>query len=160
MATHGHSFSSTALVFQWHILGMYAPSFITGHLIQRFTTTRVMAVGAVLLAICVVINLYDQSVFHFWLSLVFLGLGWNFLFIGGTTLVTDSYRLSEKAKTQGLNDFLVHGMVAVTALTSGVLHQQLGWSSLNLVVVPSIIIVLGAVIWFDRARSRALVTSS
>jgi len=159
MDSYGHDFEQTAWVIQWHILGMFAPSFVTGHLIQRFSATRVMIVGTFLLGLCVVVNLHGQSIPHFWLALVLLGLGWNFLFIGGTTLVTEAYMPAEKAKTQGLNDFLVFGMVALTALTSGVLHQWLGWLTLNIVVVPMIVVALIAVIWLDRVRSRVLAPS-
>jgi predicted MFS family arabinose efflux permease len=160
MDNYGHQFEETAWVIQWHILGMYAPSFVTGHLIRRFSCTRVMAVGTFLLGLCVVVNLHGQSVPHFWLALVLLGLGWNFLFIGGTTLVTEAYMPAEKAKTQGLNDFLVFGMVALTALTSGMLHQWLGWLTLNIVVVPMIVVALIAVIWLDRVQNRVVVTST
>jgi MFS family permease len=159
MDGYGHHFEQTARVIQWHILGMYAPSFITGHLIRRFSCTRIMIVGTFLLALCVVVNLHGQSILHFWLALVLLGLGWNFLFIGGTTLVTEAYLPAEKAKTQGLNDFFVFGMVALTALTSGVLHQWLGWLTLNIVVVPMIVAALISVLWLDRVQNRILASS-
>ena len=159
MDSYGHHFEQTTRVIQWHILGMYAPSFLTGHLIRRFSCTRVMIVGTFFLGLCVVVNLHGQNIPHFWLALVLLGLGWNFLFIGGTTLVTETYLPAEKAKTQGLNDFLVFGMVALTALTSGVLHQWLGWLTLNIVVVPMIVAALISVIWLDRVRSRVFAPS-
>ena len=156
MAGFGYSFAQTTLVFQWHILGMYAPSFFTGQLIVRFGVIRIMITGTFLLFLCVAVNLHGQSLVHFWSALGLLGLGWNFLFIGGTNLVTDAYQLSEKAKTQGLNDFLVFGMVAVTALTSGVLHQWVGWVALNMLVFPVILATLIAIIWLGRTRSRAI----
>ena len=113
-----------------------------------------MMTGALLLFACVAVTLHGHSVFHFWLALFLLGLGWNFLFIGGTTLVTESYRPSEKAKAQGLNDFMIWGTVALTALTSGVLHQWLGWTMLNILVLPAIAGALLAIIWLERVRNR------
>ena len=154
MADFGHSFSKTTLVFQWHIFGMYAPSFFTGNLIQKVGVTRIMMTGTFLLLACVAVTLHGHSVLHFWFALFFLGLGWNFLFIGGTTLVTESYRPSEKAKAQGLNDFMIWGTVALTALTSGVLHQWLGWTMLNILVLPAIAGALLAIIWLERVRNR------
>ena len=95
MDSYGYHFEHTAWVIQWHILGMYAPSFVTGHLIRHFNCTRVMIVGTFLLGLCVVVNLHGQSIPHFWSALVLLGLGWIFLFIGGTTLVTEAYLPAE-----------------------------------------------------------------
>lgn len=158
MAGFGHGFSKTTFVFQWHIFGMYAPSFFTGQLIRRFGVTRIMMSGTFLLFACAAVNLHGQSVSHFWLALFLLGFGWNFLFIGGTTLVTESYQPSEKAKTQGLNDFMVWGTVAFTALTSGVLHQWLGWTVLNMLVLPIVLAALVAIIWLERTRSRAILS--
>jgi MFS family permease len=152
MASHDHEFSDTALVIQWHVLAMFAPSFFTGNLIARFGVTRIMSVGAILLLASILIGLGGISVFHFLFELVFLGLGWNFLFIGGTTLLTETYTAPEKAKAQGLNDLLVFGMVALTALSSGFLHEWVGWRALNYSVLPAILLVLGMVVWLGRRR--------
>lgn len=152
MAGHGHGFSDTALVIQWHVLAMFAPSFFTGNLIVRFGVTRIMSVGAILLLASILIGLSGISVFHFLFELVLLGLGWNFLFIGGTTLLTETYTAPEKAKAQGLNDLLVFGMVALTALSSGVLHEWLGWRALNYSVLPAVLLALGMVLWLGRRR--------
>jgi MFS family permease len=134
---------------------MYGPSFFTGHLIQRFGVTRIMSIGAVMLAACVAINLSGLTVMHFWSALVLLGLGWNFLFVGGTTLLTETYTPAEKAKAQGLNDLLVFGTVAMSALASGFLHQLVGWTALNYSVLPAIALALGATLWLDRRRANA-----
>ncbi|MDG2237976.1 MAG: MFS transporter [Arenicellales bacterium] len=152
MASHDHGFSDTALVIQWHVLAMFAPSFFTGNLIARFGVIRIMSVGAILLLASILIGLGGISVFHFLFELVFLGLGWNFLFIGGTTLLTETYTVPEKAKAQGLNDLLVFGMVALTALSSGFLHEWAGWRALNYSVLPAVLLALGMVLWLGRRR--------
>ena len=152
MASHDHEFADTALVIQWHVLAMFAPSFFTGNLIARFGVTRIMSVGAILLLASILIGLGGISVFHFLFELVFLGLGWNFLFIGGTTLLTETYTAPEKAKAQGLNDLLVFGMVALTALSSGFLHEWVGWRVLNYSVLPAVLLALGMVLWLGRRR--------
>ncbi len=152
MASHDHEFADMALVIQWHVLAMFAPSFFTGNLIARFGVTRIMSVGAILLLASILIGLSGISVFHFLFELVFLGLGWNFLFIGGTTLLTETYTAPEKAKAQGLNDLLVFGMVALTALSSGFLHEWVGWRALNYSVLPAVLLALGMVLWLGRRR--------
>jgi MFS family permease len=151
----GHDFGDTVFVIQWHVVAMYGPSFFTGHLIQRFGVTRIMSIGAVMLAACVAINLSGLTVMHFWAALVLLGLGWNFLFVGGTTLLIETYTPAEKAKAQGLNDLLVFGTVAMSALASGFLHQLVGWTALNYSVLPAIALALGATFWLGRRRANA-----
>lgn len=153
MAGHGHSFSDTALVIEWHVVAMFLPSFVTGNLIARFGVSQIMGAGVLLLLGSVSVSLHGVSVLHFIIALALLGVGWNFLFVGGTTLVTDSYAPAEKAKTQGLNDFLVFGTVALTAAGSGFVHHWAGWDILNLVVVPPLALSMGALIWFARRRA-------
>jgi MFS family permease len=154
MAGCGHAFSDTALVFQWHVLAMFAPSFVTGSLIQRFGVTRIMSVGALLLLASILTSLSGLEVGYFLVALVLLGLGWNFLFIGGTTLVTESYTASEKAKAQGLNDLLVFGTVALTAGSSGLLHQLVGWRALNIVVLPLVVLAFCMALWLSYHRRQ------
>lgn len=156
MQHHAHVFSDTAFVIEWHVLGMFAPSFFTGHLIRRFGVLTIMLVGALLNFLCVAVNLVGTELMHFWLALFMLGVGWNFLFVGGTTLLTEVYRVEEKAKTQALNDFLVFAMVTASSLSAGALHYNLGWRAINWGVLPLIVIVLFAVLWLQlkhRARS-------
>jgi len=131
-------FSDTAVVIQWHIVGMFAPSFFTGHLIHRFGVLRVMFVGALLLLGCALVSLFGQSYNHFFSGLVLLGVGWNFLFVGGTTLLTEVYLPAEKGAVQGINDFMVFSATAFTALTSGYFHHALGWEKLNLITIPMV----------------------
>ena len=155
MHDHHYAFSDTAFVIEWHVLGMFAPSFFTGHLIRRFGVLQVMLVGGVLSAVCVGINLAGTSLSHFWLALFLLGMGWNFLFIGATTLLTEAYTPEEKAKTQALNDFLVFGTVTVAVLSAGSLQHHLGWRAVNYGVMPLIGATLTAVIWLLLRRRAA-----
>lgn len=152
MRAMAHPFESAALVIQWHVVGMYAPSFFTGHLIHRFGVVLVLGAGAALVLGCVAVNLSGHDVVQFWSALVLLGLGWNFMFVGGTTLLTSAHRPEEKAKVQALNDFLVFGTTACTALTSGALYSALGWQVVNLSVLPAVLLALLAVIWLGRRR--------
>ncbi len=154
MHAHGHLFSDTALVIQWHLLGMFVPSFFTGHLIKRYGISQVMIAGAISLLMCAVVNLSGTDVVFFWLALVLLGVGWNFLFIGSTTLLTHTYTLPEKAKTQGMNDFIVFGTVSITALTSGWLHHWFGWQTINWGVIPVILIAFAAAVWLRLNPAR------
>jgi MFS family permease len=151
----GHNFFDTAQVIQWHVFAMFAPAFFTGHLIRRFGTLTVMFAGTILLAVCVAVNLAGVNLAHFWIGGIMLGVGWCFLFVGATSLVTETYTPSEKAKTQGANDFIVFGVVACSALLSGVLHELVGWQVMNYAVVPFLTIVLFALFVMVRLRARA-----
>jgi MFS family permease len=150
------SFDDTAFVIQWHVLGMYAPSFVTGHLISRFGVLNIMAAGAALLVACVGVNLAGNGMVNFWSALVLLGVGWNFLFIGATTLLTQSYQPAERAKIQGLNDFLLYGMVTVSALLSGKIQHAFGWETINLGVVPFIGMAFAVSLWLRTRRPAAI----
>ena len=157
MADCGFAFGDSASVIQWHIVGMFLPSFFTGHLVARFGATNIMIVGALLQALCVAINFAGIEYLHFLSSLILLGVGWNFLFIGGTSLLTECYTPSEMAKTQGFNDFCIWGCVGAGALLSGASIHHLGWVTVNSVTLPFIAISLIAAVWlrFDLARHRA-----
>ena len=137
-----HPFSDVAFVIQWHVLGMFVPSFFTGHLINRFGAVTIIISGIVLIMLCVVINLIGSDLWLFWSALLLLGIGWNFLFTGGTSLLTESYHPHEAAKVQGVNDFIVFSTSAVFALSAGVLHHQLGWVVINYAVTPLLILCL------------------
>lgn len=152
MEFHRHTFESTALVIQWHILAMFVPSFFTGHLIRWMGVLNVMLAGALVLLGAVAVNLSGVSVHHFTWALILLGLGWNFLYIGGTTLLTDSYWPAEKAKAQALNDFLVFTTVTCTALGVGAIHRWFGWEAINLGVVPLILITMIVTLWLLLQR--------
>ena len=152
----GFDLASSASVIQWHIVAMFLPSFVTGHLIRFFGVTRVMICGPVLLVMCVLMNLHGTTIVHFTGALVLLGIGWNFLFIGGTTLLTEVYWPAEKAKVQGLNDFLVFSTVAMTAVSSGFLHDKLGWVAINYAVLPIIAMAFCGLVWLDWRRRITL----
>lgn len=151
----GYSFADSAFVIQWHVLGMFVPSFFTGHLIARFGVLRVMLAGAVLFAGCVGLNLSGIAIWQFWSALILLGLGWNFLYIGGSTLLTEAYLPEERAKTQAVNDFLVFGMVTVASFASGALHHNYGWKAVNLGVIVPVALVCGAIAWLLLRRRPA-----
>ena len=159
------AFSATAIVIQWHIVGMFAPSFFTGNLIHRFGVLKIMFIGAMLLIGCAIVALSGQLYAHFLTGLILLGIGWNFLYIGGTTLLTEVYQPAEKATVQGINEFLVFSATALTAFSSGYLHHRLGWEKLNYYTLPMIgfaaviILLLG---WQLRHRQSlsAAVTES
>ncbi|MFT5503770.1 MAG: MFS family permease [Gammaproteobacteria bacterium] len=138
MHHHGMEFGDTAMVIQWHLVGMFAPSFFTGHLIHRFGVLKIMFTGAFILICCAIVPLAGENFNHFLLGLILLGIGWNFLYIGGTTLLTEVYKPAEKGVVQGCNEFLVFSATALTAMTSGYLHHTLGWSILNQMTIPLI----------------------
>ena len=134
--------ASVTPVIQWHVVGMFAPSFFTGSLIRRYGAPRIMQIGFVLLLGHVVITLLGLDFLHFLSALILLGVGWNFAFIGGTTLLTQTYRPSEQLKVQAINEFAVFGLVAVSTLSAGWLYDRFGWIVLNLTVVPFLVIAL------------------
>ena len=153
MQHHTHPFSDTTFVIEWHVLGMFAPSFVTGHLIRRFGVLTIMLTGAVLSVLCVLINLFGVDLLHFWLALLLLGIGWNFLFVGGSSLLIETYRVEEKAKAQALNDFMVFTMVTLASLSAGVLQYNFGWRAINIGVLPAILVVFFAILWLKRKLS-------
>lgn len=154
MHHHAHAFSDTSFVIQWHVLGMFAPSFFTGHLIRHFGVLKILLMGALLGFACVGVNLQGTSVWHFWLALVFLGISWNFLFVGSSTLLTETYHPSERAKTQAANDFLVFSTVAMASLLAGSLQHLYGWRAVNFGVVPLLSIILLAILWLSLSAKN------
>jgi MFS family permease len=138
----GHTVGQASLGIQWHVLAMFIPSFFTGHLISRFGKEWISACGLVFIAISAAIALMGLEIAHFWISLVFLGVGWNFGFIGATAMLADCYSPEERAKVQGLNDFLIFGTVAATSFFSGSLLNSAGWDVINWLVFPAVAIVL------------------
>ena len=153
----GLPFADTAFILQWHVIAMFAPSFFTGGLIKRFGVLNILIVGAALMFVCIGIAVSGQTLMHFWWALVLLGLGWNFLFIGGTTLLTETYRAEEKAKVQGTNDFIVLGVQGLTSLSSGVLISNEGWTSLNTWALPVVAMtaLASTLLWLSRRSSRS-----
>ena len=156
MGVCGHPYSAAATVISWHVIGMFAPSFFTGALIARFGVLQVMLAGVVLNLACVGIALAGVDVANFWGALVLLGIGWNFLYNGGTTLLNDTYRPAEKAKAQGLNDMLVFVTMATSSFSSGLLLEKNGWQTLNYLAIPFILAIGFAVVWLMGKRRPAL----
>ena len=150
MARCGFSFPQTAWVIEWHVLGMFLPSFFTGRLIQRFGPVAMMMSGGLIMLVCIFINLNGQSEWHFWSALFLLGLGWNFMFISATSLVTDAYTDQERAKTQATNEFMVFGMVTLSALSTGWLETSFGWQTMNALMIPVVIWVMLLIAFFSK----------
>ena len=148
----GHPFGAMALVIEWHVVAMYAPGFLTGSLIRRFGTLTIILAGVALTAIATLVALDGNSVAHFVAALVFVGLGWNFMYTGGTTLLTETYAPSEKARTQGLNDFIVFATMGVSSLASGALVTTSGWETMNRAALPVLALIAAGVLWLMWVR--------
>ena len=142
MHHHDYAFPDIAVVIQWHVLGMFVPSFFTGHLIKKHGLKPIILLGCALLIISALINLFGQSYVHFFTSLVLLGIGWNFTFIGATQLVSLTYRPQEKGKVQGMNDFLVFTTAAIASLFAGQTVETIGWMWVNLISLPLIAVAM------------------
>lgn len=157
MGVCGFTFSDSSYVIQAHVLGMYAPAFITGHLITRFGVNNILIAGSVLCGASIVIHLSGIGFLNFLSGLVLVGVGWNFLFTGGTTLLTQTYTPEEKAKVQGLNDFFIWGTISVGAVTSGAVQHSIGWSAVNLVMAPLVVLVFATTLWlrFNGRKAAA-----
>ena len=149
----GLPFSDAAFVLEWHVIGMFAPGFFTGHLIKRFGVLTIMGVGVLLNLACVAIALSGVSLHHFAASLFLLGVGWNFLFTGGTTLSLGAYAPEEKDRAQGAINFLVFATMALTSFSSGVLVSgQGGWNWLNLGSLVPLAVTGAGIAWLAMRR--------
>jgi MFS family permease len=151
----GFGVGASADVIRAHSVSMFLPGFITGRLIQKFGVHRIIAIGGCLTLGCVAVNLEFAPYFAtFMVALALLGVGWNFMFVGGTTLLTTTYEPHERVRMQATHDFIVFGSVACTALSSGYIHMTYGWDALNLTLLPPVAIALAVVGWHWAARSR------
>ena len=151
----GHSVGEAAMGIQWHVLAMFVPSFFTGKLIARYGKRPVTALGLLMIGAAGVLALMGLDIFHFWGSLILLGVGWNFGFIGATALLTECYRPSERAKVQALNDFLVFGTVAMASFGSGQLLHSAGWNGINIGMLPLVAVVLVLLGLHSQRRANA-----
>ncbi|MGB0855243.1 MAG: MFS transporter [Pikeienuella sp.] len=157
----GFGVDTAATVVTAHVLAMFVPSFFTGHLIARFGNVRIVALGLGLLGLCAVVAMNGVSETHFFGALILLGLGWNFGFIGATDMLTSTHEPAERAKVQGLNDFLVFGMVTIASLSSGVLLNGFddvvsGWNAVNIAEAPFLALAAAALVWLIiKERRRA-----
>jgi hypothetical protein len=153
-----HPFADATFVLQWHVIGMFAPSFFAGGLIRRVGVLNVLLTGAALLFVCVGIAMSGVTLMHFWWALTLLGVGWNFLYIGATTLLTEAHSPAEKAKVQGVNDFLVFVVMVSSSLTSGVVVTGSGgWALLTELTLPFLALTTLAtsILWLREHRTRA-----
>lgn len=148
----GQPLAAATNVIQWHVLGMFVPSFFTGNLIRRYGVLNIMQVGVALLAAHVGIALSGIEYLHFLSGLVLLGVGWNFLFIGGTTLLTEAYRPGEQARTQSAHDFLMFLVVSLGSFSAGGLLNAWGWQAVNLATLPFLGLALFALLKLRRTR--------
>ena len=150
MVHHNHGLAATATVIQLHVLGMFLPSFFTGSLIARFGVLQIMLAGVVLLTCHVLITLSGTGFYSFSAALVLLGVGWNFLYIGGTNLLTRAYSTAEKGKAQATNDFTIFVVGLFASLSAGVLQNTIGWQNLNLALLPWLAMAGLAILWLGR----------
>src|ERR1700730_16324758 len=150
----GLSLSDSNFGIQWHIVAMYGPSFFTGTLITRFGAPRIVALGLALEAVAAGIRLSGITAMHFWATLVVLGVGWNFSFVGASALVLETHRPQERNKVQAFNDFLIFGTMAVGSFSSGQLLANYGWSAVNMVVYPPVLLGLTVLTLASFARRR------
>lgn len=152
MRIQGFEMAQIALIMQGHVLGMFVPSFFTGSLIARFGIGRVLLAGAGLLLGAVSVATAGQQFAHFWLALMLLGVGWNFLFVGGSTLLASTHTEAERGKVQGVNDLIIFSLVAVGSLLAGTMLHHFGWTIVNLAMLPPIALVIAATLWLRGVR--------
>jgi len=154
MMAHHHTFADTAFVIQWHVVGMFLPGFFTGTLIRRWGERTVIVLGIALNLVAVVAAALDVGVHNFWLAMTLNGIGWNFMFVAGSTLVTKAYAPAERSRTQAANDFLVFGTAALTSLSSGQLLHHRGWQVVLATAAVMMLAALAGSLWrSSRAAS-------
>lgn len=156
MRAHDHHFNSAALVLEWHVVGMYGPSFFTGALILRFGVLKVILAGIALLFGSVLCALAGTGVVNFWLALFVLGVGWNFMYVGGSTLLTECHTPAERAKTQAANDLMVFITMSISSMSSGMLLNASGWHAVNYGTVPFLLLALGFTLWLMWLRRNGI----
>ncbi len=147
-------FEDAALVLEWHVIGMFAPGFFTGHLIRRFGTLQIMAVGVLLNAVCIAVALSGVELQQFLVALFVLGVGWNFLFTGSTTLALQAYRPEEKDRAQAAINFCVFAVMALTSFASGALVTTQGWKFLNIGSIVPVVLTALSLAWLALHRYR------
>lgn len=155
MVGHGHSVNHAALGIQWHVLAMFGPSFFTGILITRFGKEHITALGLLIIALSAIVALSGLDLTHFWISLILLGVGWNFGFIGATAMVAECHTPEERGKAQGANDFLVFGTVACASFFAGSLLHSSGWETINWLIFPTVAIILVPLVWQSGRKQKA-----
>jgi predicted MFS family arabinose efflux permease len=155
MAHCSHPFKDAAFVLEGHVLGMFVPSFFTGKLIQRYGVLSVMSAGLALNVFCVAFALSGEDVMHFFGALLALGVGWNFLYIGGSTLATKAWAPEEKTRAQAPLDFCVYATITLTSFSAGALVTTGGWTSMNQGALLPLALMSAALWWLQRVQSKA-----
>jgi predicted MFS family arabinose efflux permease len=150
----GHPFKEGVFVLEWHVVGMFLPSFFTGDWIKRFGVLKIILAGVALNFVAIAINLSGVTVAHFWFGLVILGVGWNFMFIGGTALLTETYEAHEKTRVQGFNDMLIFATMALSSSSAGFLVNARGWEMVNYTAIPAVTVAMLAVLWLLATASK------
>ncbi|SEI57034.1 Predicted arabinose efflux permease, MFS family [Dyadobacter sp. SG02] len=151
----GYNADDSSLVIQWHVLGMFVPSFFTGDLIQRFGAVRVILCGILIFLLHLSLALSGTELFHFTTGLIFLGVGWNFMFIGGTALLTKSYAAGDRAKSQAFHDFMVYAVATISSFTAGAALDRWGWNVVNLIAAPLLITAFAILLWFSFTERKS-----
>jgi MFS family permease len=157
---HGFNLGTTSIVIQSHIIGMFLPSLITGTLIKKYGHSVIIYIGALIFLFCISLSFYEQSFANYLISLVLLGVGWNFLFIGGTSLLVICYRDSEKFKVQGFNDVLVFSIQSIASLTAGYSILKFSWNEINLACIPLTLLVILVSIRADIYKKKLSTSKS
>ncbi|MGE0735085.1 MAG: MFS transporter [Alphaproteobacteria bacterium] len=147
-------FADAAFVIQWHALGMYVPALFSGHLVRKFTAPRVMIAGCIILVICLFVAASGITLWHFAISSTLLGIGWNFAYVGATTLLTETYTVAERAKTQALNEGLIFVCTGLGVYVSGTLLTNVGWQSVQYFALPLVLLVMAGVFWIGFRKPR------
>ena len=153
------SLDKTSMVIQFHVASMFVPSLLTGHLIKKIGHSLVMYAGIFLYSITILISFFDQTYMNYMFALIFLGLGWNFLFISGTSLLVLTYKEEEKFKAQGLNDFIVYSIHAIGSLSAGILIVLTNWKFMNMMCIPLLIIIILTILRAD-IHSKKLIKNN
>jgi MFS family permease len=156
MVQCGHTITDAALGIQWHVIAMFAPSFYTGQLIQRFGKERMIIAGLTILIGCAAANLHGLTVLNFWIGLFLLGIGWNFAFVAATAMVTECHRPSERARVQGFNDFTIFSVTTCGSLLAGLLLATVGWATINWLLIPVTLFGIAVVLWLMTQKPLAV----
>ena len=152
MRAHDHHFNDAALVLEWHVIGMFGPSFFTGSLINRFGVLNVIFTGIVLMFVCIAAALAGTAFMNFWASMFLLGVGWNFMYVGGSALLIECHAPAERAKTQAANDFMIFVTMAISSMSSGLLLNKSGWHAVNYGSIPFLLLATAATLWLMWQR--------
>ena len=149
---HQLSLEKTGIVLQFHVLAMFLPSLVTGNLIKKFGYSNMMYLGVVFYFLTILLSFFEPSFLNYFISLIFLGIGWNFLFISGTSLLVTTYKPDEKFKAQGFNDLLVFSSMALASLLAGILISIVSWKTVNLFCIPFLILIILSIVNADKKR--------